>query len=68
MRLPRPWKDQAINVDEVWLVNALGEKISSVVWMDAKVDVERFLKPVEQKSLSLWGERFFASKLAQLYK
>ena len=63
-----PWEGQAINVDEEWLLNALGEKIASVEWKDAAADVERFLKPVEQKSLSLWSEQFFASKLGQLYK
>jgi predicted nucleotidyltransferase component of viral defense system len=63
-----PWQGQAINVDQEWLVDALGEKIASIEWKDAAADVERFLKPVEQKSLSLWSERFFSSKLAQLYK
>ncbi|MDH5389383.1 MAG: nucleotidyl transferase AbiEii/AbiGii toxin family protein [Gammaproteobacteria bacterium] len=63
-----PWQGQALNVDQVWLVNSLSEKISSIEWKDAAADVERFLKPVEQKSLSLWSERFFVSKLERLYK
>ena len=62
-----PWQGQALNVDQVWLVNSLSEKISSIEWKDAAADVERFLKPVEQKSLSLWSERFFVSKLERLY-
>lgn len=63
-----PWKDQELEIDEDWLVNALNEKVSSIDWKMAANDVERFLKPVEQKSLSLWSERFFMSKLNQLYK
>lgn len=62
-----PWEGQGLVIDQDWLVNALGEKISSIDWKDAADDVVRFLKPVEQKSLSLWNERFFRNKLKQLY-
>ena len=61
-----PWQGQNIVVDRGWLENALAEKIVSINWQDAANDVERFLKPVEQKSLSLWSERFFRSKLSRL--
>jgi len=61
-----PWKGKSLNVDREWLVSALGEKISSIDWKDAAADVERFLKPVEQKSLKLWNERFYMSKLNKL--
>ena len=60
------WKDQDIKVDREWLVKALGEKISTIDWKKAAVDVERFLKPVEQKSLKLWSEKFYMSKLKKL--
>ena len=63
-----PWKDQVLDINQDWLVNALGEKINSIDWQEAAADVERFLKPVEHKSLSLWNERFFMSKLGRLYK
>ncbi|MCK5647908.1 MAG: nucleotidyl transferase AbiEii/AbiGii toxin family protein [Gammaproteobacteria bacterium] len=62
------WEGQALNIDQDWLVGVLGEKISSIDWQAAANDVERFLKPVEQKSLSLWSERFFMNKLKNLYK
>ncbi len=62
-----PWKGKGLVTDEAWLVKALADKISSIKWKDAAADVERFLKPVEQKSLSLWSERFFMNKLQQLY-
>ena len=63
-----PWEGQGLVIDQDWLVNALGEKIKAIDWKDAAEDVERFLKPVEQKSLSLWSERFFVSKLERLYR
>lgn len=61
-----PWKGEQLEVGREWLVNALGEKITSINWKDAAEDVERFLKPVEQKSLKLWSEKFYMSKLKKL--
>jgi len=61
-----PWQGESINVDSEWLVKSLGEKITSINWQDAAADVERFIKPVEQKSLKLWSERFYMSKLNKL--
>ena len=61
-----PWKGQEINVDEKWLLTELGKKIASIKWQDAAEDVKRFLKPLEQKSLSIWGEKLFMSKLGKL--
>lgn len=61
-----PWQGQDLDVDRIWFVSALGDKISSINWKDAASDVERFLKPVEQKSLSLWSERFYMDKLYKL--
>jgi len=61
-----PWEGQGLVIDQDWLVNALSEKITSIDWKGAATDVERFLKPVEQKSLNLWSERFFMSKLEKL--
>jgi len=62
-----PWQNQGLNVDKNWLVSALGDKIVSINWQDAAADVERFLRPVEQKSLSLWSEQFFMNKVSQLF-
>ena len=61
-----PWQGEVLNPDREWLVKTLGEKIASIDWKQASEDVERFLKPLEQKSLSLWNERFFNSKLEKL--
>ncbi len=61
-----PWQEQALQIDKNWLTAALGEKISSINWPDAAADVERFIKPIEQKSLTLWSERFYLKKLEEL--
>jgi len=61
-----PWKDQQLKVDQEWLVESLKKKITSINWQDAAEDVTRFLKPVEQKSLKLWSERFYINKLTKL--
>lgn len=61
-----PWQGQNVNVDRAWLINTLRNKITSIVWQEAAADVARFLKPIEQKSLQLWSERFYLHKLAQL--
>ena len=63
-----PWQGQDLNIDREWLVKTLGDKIDSVNWQDAAADVERFLKPAEQKSLSLWKKEFYMNKLNKLDK
>jgi hypothetical protein len=62
------WQGRNVSVDRTWVVNALREKMTSIDWRDAAADVMRFLKPIEQKSLQLWSERFFLQKLEQLNK
>ena len=61
-----PWKGEALTVDRQWLLDVLKEKIVSIDWSKAADDVERFLKPVEQKSLKLWSDRLFMNKLDKL--
>lgn len=61
-----PWKGEQLNINIQWLSNSLREKISSIGWSNAIADVERFLKPLERKSLSLWSERFFQAQLKKL--
>ncbi|GBE07890.1 hypothetical protein BMS3Abin11_01007 [bacterium BMS3Abin11] len=63
-----PWKDQSITANMDWLHQALTEKIASVEWKEAALDVERFLKPIEKQSLKLWSEKFFQSKLESLMR
>lgn len=67
LRQAGPWQDLPdLPVDGAWLVSALTEKIASIDWAAAGADVNRFLRPAEVKSLSLWSERFFLAKLEQL--
>jgi len=61
-----PWQDEDLTIDGEWLVKNLGEKTNTINWEAAAVDVERFLKPVEQKSLTLWSDRFYMNKLDKL--
>jgi predicted nucleotidyltransferase component of viral defense system len=61
-----PWGGQEVLVDLKWLEYALTDRIRSIDWHDAAVDVERFLTPQEQHSLRLWSDRFFLKKVAQL--
>jgi predicted nucleotidyltransferase component of viral defense system len=62
-----PWQGREdLVVDLPWLKIVLQEKIDAIDWKRAVADVERFLKPAEQKSLEIWGARFFSQKLSQL--
>jgi predicted nucleotidyltransferase component of viral defense system len=62
-----PWQRQnELVVDMDWLKTVLQEKIESINWQDTASDVERFLKPAEQKGLSLWSKRFFSENLLNL--
>lgn len=58
-----PWAGQPIRVDPQWLKLILSEKIHHIDWQSAAMDVERFLKPLEQHSLKLWGVSFFLTKV-----
>ena len=62
-----PWRGQTqLAVDTHWLKEVIQKKIDSIDWAAAAGDVERFLKPVEVQSLSLWSNRFFSAKLDRL--
>ena len=62
-----PWSEKTgLQVDSMWLENALGREIGSVEWSRAAEDVRRFLRPAEPRSLDLWGIPLFTSKLEEL--
>lgn len=61
-----PWKGKHVRVDASWLAGALTEKIKTIDWRAAAVDVSPFLQRAEQASLRLWNERFFADKVRRL--
>lgn len=61
-----PWKGQQISADVQWVQEAVREKIISIDWKAAVRDVERFLRPLELKSLELWSDRFFIDRLKKI--
>ncbi len=61
-----PWQGEKLKLDREWMVQMLKEKIGAIDWHDAAEDVKRFLRPLEKKSLELWSERFFVSKVDKL--
>lgn len=62
-----PWsKKSELSVDVAWVSHELDAAITTVDWTKAAEDVSRFLRPVEAKSLELWGTPFFISKLKKL--
>lgn len=62
-----PWADDAnLNVDQDWLHEALTKRIHDIDWEMAKLDVRRFLRPIEAESLDLWSPHFFSVKLAKM--
>ena len=62
-----PWADtNSLSVDDAWLRTVIEEKIDSIDWSVAADDVRRFMRPTDLKSLDLWSERFFRSKLGQM--
>ena len=58
-----PWKNENIHVDLKWCLEHLEKKISSVDWAEAREDVRRFVKVVEQPSLELWSKELFLSQM-----
>ena len=62
-----PWEgDTTISVDIGWLKTALSSTIANIDWNEAGDDVARFLRPAELRSVELWSERFFMTKLEKL--
>lgn len=61
-----PWRGKGFRIDKTWLESALLERIRAIEWPVAAQDVAPFLAAPEQAGLKLWGERFFAGKVAKL--
>lgn len=61
-----PWAGKNIQIDKSWVADQLRRKIMEIDWEETKNDVKRFLKPNELKSLELWTEEFFLSKLKNM--
>jgi predicted nucleotidyltransferase component of viral defense system len=61
-----PWAGKKVVVTKDWYVNAIKEKIGSVNWDAAKRDVQRFLRPGQQKSLEFWSSELFLACLKKI--
>jgi len=61
-----PWVHQKIDLNIEWLKRELTRKAARIDWPAAADDVRRFLRPLEQHSLSLWNEKFFTHKIERL--
>ncbi|HEU5280921.1 MAG TPA: nucleotidyl transferase AbiEii/AbiGii toxin family protein [Gammaproteobacteria bacterium] len=61
-----PWKNQSIQITPEWFYRAMSEKIQSIDWKFAANDVETFLNRQHRKTLALWSDAFFMSKLEKL--
>lgn len=61
-----PWKNQAPKTDAAWCIEQLGAKISDLDWMQARRDVQRFVKPHELPSLELWTTEYFLQRCSKL--
>lgn len=60
------WKGQSPKTDNGWCVEKLRTKIAEIDWMQARRDVQRFVKPNELPSLKLWTVEFFLQQNAKL--
>ncbi|RPI27086.1 MAG: nucleotidyl transferase AbiEii/AbiGii toxin family protein [Acidobacteria bacterium] len=61
-----PWKGKSPSTDNAWCVENLRALILEHDWMQARRDVQRFLKPHELPSLELWTRDFFLRQCAKL--
>ena len=62
-----PWEGQdSLAIDKDWVRTELQNRIDKIDWTAAAGDVAPFLKAGEQETLTLWGARFFATKLEKL--
>lgn len=61
-----PWRGKAVSINKEWYLKEMEKKIKEIDFKEAKGDVQRFIKPSEQKSLELWSERLFLDRLEKL--
>lgn len=61
-----PWSNQSIQITPEWFYRTMREKIQTIDWKIAAKDVEIFLNPQYKKTLALWSDAFFMSKLEKL--
>jgi predicted nucleotidyltransferase component of viral defense system len=60
------WKGQDIDISLDWCIAELEKTIQSIDWKITAEDVRRFIRVVEQPSLSLWSKNVFLAQLEKL--
>ena len=60
------YQDQAPKTDNAWCSQQLQSMTAELDWMQARRDVQRFVKPHELPSLELWTREFFLQQCAKL--
>lgn len=63
-----PWKNQIVNISKDWIIAELNKKIESINWVEAKKDVENFLRIHERQGLDVWGYDFFLTMVKRFAK
>ena len=61
-----PWATQKNIITSSWFVNVMQQKIKSIDWDKAAMDVAPFLNAQDKQTLNLWGIDFFMDKLNRL--
>ena len=61
-----PWEKEDLSIDMTWLKRALGEKIASIDWEEAKKDVEPLLRGPSKHGLATWSSDYFLSVIEKL--
>ena len=61
-----PWQGQATKTDDAWCIEQLRAMIAKTDWMQARRDVQRFVRPHELPSLKLWTREYFLQQCAKL--
>lgn len=61
-----PWQGNDLQINRAWCIEELSAKIKKIDWSFAAQDVQRFLKPIELASLSLWDDFLFLEQLNKI--
>jgi predicted nucleotidyltransferase component of viral defense system len=61
-----PWKNQTPETNTAWCIEQLRAVIAEADWMQARRDVQRFVKPHELPSLELWTRDYFLQQCDKL--
>lgn len=61
-----PWAGKNIKVTNDWIIQSLEEKIATIDWKNAKLEIQRFVNAEYQDSIQLWSQNFFLGKTKKM--